>query len=166
MRRREPNEFQVLEVDMGYVTPCHIPLTWRGVPFALDQDGYSTMLVTVEKGVRRRFGAHRVRYEATHGPLAVGLVPDHLCRHRPCCNPEHMEAVTIAENNRRGTGSKLTAEQVVQIRAMRAGGMTCKAISEKFGVSPSVISRTARGENWAAGPSPAWQAVKNRRLQA
>lgn len=163
----DPNDFKVLEVDMGYTTPCHIPLSRSGSPMYRDQDGYSCMLRKKIGGPgRAKYRAHRVRYEAVHGPLEDGLVPDHLCRHRPCCNPAHMEAVTIAENNRRGRGAKLTPEAVVKLRAMRAAGMTCTAIGKILGVSQSVVSRTARGENWSEGLSPAWQAVKNRRLGA
>jgi hypothetical protein len=40
-------------------------------------------------------------YELTYGPIPEGLVIDHLCRVRSCCNPEHLEAVTPEENNRR-----------------------------------------------------------------
>lgn len=46
---------------------------------------------------------HRVMYEAVNGPHADGLEIDHLCRTRSCCNPQHLEAVTHAENVRRGT---------------------------------------------------------------
>ena len=165
MRRREDNDFEVLEVDMGYVTPCHIPLTWRGIPYGTNADGYSSVRRTRD-GKAVNILAHRVRYESVHGLLTDGLVPDHLCKHRPCCNPAHLEAVTIAENNRRGKSSKLTHEKVLQLRAMRAAGMTCKAIGKELGISPSVVSRTANEKNWAAGLSPAWQAVKNRRLGA
>lgn len=46
--------------------------------------------------------AHRVAYEARYGPIPPGLEIDHLCRHRDCVNPEHLEAVTHAENMQRG----------------------------------------------------------------
>lgn len=46
--------------------------------------------------------AHRVAYEAIKGPIPEGLVIDHLCRVRWCCNPEHLEAVTNEENILRG----------------------------------------------------------------
>lgn len=47
--------------------------------------------------------AHRFLYETLFGPQP-GLEIDHKCR-QPCCvNPDHLEAVTVAENNRRRVG--------------------------------------------------------------
>lgn len=43
---------------------------------------------------------HRLSY-AHVGPIPDGLHIDHLCAVRKCLNPEHMEPVTMAENNRR-----------------------------------------------------------------
>ena len=45
--------------------------------------------------------AHRVSYEIHKGQIPAGLVLDHLCRTPSCVNPEHLEIVTRAENNRR-----------------------------------------------------------------
>lgn len=45
---------------------------------------------------------HRVAYQALTGDIPEDLEIDHLCRVRRCCNPEHLEPVTHAENMRRG----------------------------------------------------------------
>jgi len=50
----------------------------------------------------RRTAAHRASYEAFVGPIPPALVIDHLCATACCVNPDHLEAVTNAENIRRG----------------------------------------------------------------
>lgn len=49
----------------------------------------------------KRRMAHVVAYELYVGPLAANLEIDHKCKVRLCCNPEHLEAVSRAENMRR-----------------------------------------------------------------
>ena len=46
--------------------------------------------------------AHRVLYEALHGPIANGYELDHLCRLRSCVNPRDIEVVTKKVNILRG----------------------------------------------------------------
>lgn len=45
--------------------------------------------------------AHRFAYETFKGPIPDGLFLDHLCMNKHCCNPDHLEIVTQAENTRR-----------------------------------------------------------------
>ena len=46
--------------------------------------------------------AHRYMWTIMRGPIPAGLTIDHLCRVRHCVNPQHLEVVTMRENNRRG----------------------------------------------------------------
>lgn len=55
--------------------------------------------------------AHRFAYELLVGPIPDGMELDHLCRVRPCVNPDHVEVVTPAENKRRGFGVNRTARE-------------------------------------------------------
>lgn len=45
---------------------------------------------------------HRLTYAAFREPIPDGLVIDHLCKVKNCCNPWHLEAVTQRENVLRG----------------------------------------------------------------
>lgn len=62
-----------------------------------DKEGYGM------DGYRgRSIRAHRLSYQFFKGDIPEGLVIDHLCRIKNCVNPDHLEAVTRAENKRRG----------------------------------------------------------------
>ena len=50
----------------------------------------------------RNVQLHRYVYEQLVGAIPSGLVLDHLCIQRNCCNPFHLEPVTIKENTLRG----------------------------------------------------------------
>lgn len=65
-----------------------------------DRKGYGRFSAHID-GVRRLFSAHRAAWLALRGPIPYPLVPDHLCRNRACCNPDHMELVTIRVNTQR-----------------------------------------------------------------
>ena len=52
------------------------------------------------------YKVHRIVYEMYYGKIPSGLVLDHLCRNKRCCNPEHLEAVTNKENITRGLAGK------------------------------------------------------------
>lgn len=69
---------------------------WTGLK---DRDGYGRFRVNAQQ---KAFGVHRWAYMSLRGPIPEGLVIDHLCRVRHCVNPDHLEAVTNAENVRRG----------------------------------------------------------------
>lgn len=47
---------------------------------------------------------HRIIFSVFR-TIPEGMVLDHLCRNRQCCNPVHLEIVTDKENRRRGKRS-------------------------------------------------------------
>lgn len=91
--------------------------------------------------------------------LYKGIVPEsgqeilHKCDNGFCCNPEHLSLGTHQENmadmvhkgrspkNKR----KLTDEEILEARSLRASGVEVKEIAEIFGISPSHMSRVTQG---------------------
>lgn len=66
---------------------------WSG---ALTSEGYASFKADGQPN------GHRWAYQHFVGAIPAGLYIDHLCRVRHCVNPDHLEAVTNAENIRRG----------------------------------------------------------------
>lgn len=75
--------------------------TWQGT---LTNKGYG-----FARRDGRRHPVHRLVYELVNGPIADGLVIDHLCRNRACIKPEHLRAVTLRENTMAAHSLSITA---------------------------------------------------------
>lgn len=90
-------------------------------------------------------------YEMMVGKIPEGFELDHLCRTRSCVRPDHLEPVTHAENMRRGCRSKLSHDDVSEIKALLAGDLKRgdqAAIARRFGVTPQMIHRIKIGDAW------------------
>ena len=98
-------------------------------------------------GLKGHHRAHRLMYEKHKGPIPEGLQIDHICRNRKCINPDHLEAVTHAENGRRGVNAKLSHEKAAEIREL-AGKMSQVKIAKTYGVHSSVISTVINNKAW------------------
>lgn len=123
-------------------------------------------------GNRKRYGdtrAHRAAWRIFNGDIPAGLKVCHRCDVRRCVNPEHLFLGTQRENvhdmmnkgrARMGTPqpgelnamARLTVETVEQIRReYAAGGISQKALAEKFGVTAMTVNRAVNLKSWRTG---------------
>lgn len=121
--------------DRGFDTLCFI---WQGAFVK----GYPE---TWHNG--RPAYAHRVAYEAAHGPLGE-LTVHHLCGQPDCVNPAHLQALSREDHNGGEGHGKLCRDDAEAIRARVADGETQKAIATEYGVSRALVSLIVRGQRW------------------
>ena len=103
---------------------------------------------------------HRVVYCDVYGDLLDDDVVLHRCDNPSCCNPTHLFKGTLSDNTQdmiakgrhftpwRGepaNHSKLTAEQVREIRASKLGS---RRLCRVYGVSRGTIASVKRGKTW------------------
>ncbi len=123
-----------------------------------NRDGYGRIRIA-----GTRWLAHRYSFSSTFGLKPPAVL--HKCDNPACVNPDHLYAGTQAQNmidkvraNRqsytRGEHSgqsKVTEEQVRQIRRLRAAGITCKEVVRILGIDldPSQVSRIGNRVWWS-----------------
>ena len=55
--------------------------------------------------------AHRFFYQEIKGDIKKGMTLDHLCKNTLCCNPDHLEQVSLRENVRRGADRRVVCKR-------------------------------------------------------
>jgi hypothetical protein len=121
---------------------------WLG---AINPNGY---------GATSHENAHRVAWRLTNGEIPHGMCVLHRCDNKQCVNPAHLFLGTPADNSRdmvakgrsvkgeRQHLSKLTGEDVRNIR--RAYGRTDNgnSLARIYGVSRQTISHIVTNQTW------------------
>lgn len=120
--------------------------------------GYGVAYLGCVNGKRVRVPAHRVAFALHTGQDPAGFVVMHTCDNPGCVNPDHLRVGSQSDNIRdmysKGRGrtgpsnSKLSAEQVSDIRRDLAAGRKQRVIAAEFGVDQSTVSDIATGRSW------------------
>lgn len=150
-RRRTVAERFWSHVDKGSPNGCWL---WK---LKLHSQGYGQFKIgdSVHK-------AHRIAYELTFGSPPEGEGVIRSCRNNACVNPEHMFAgdshdrmtivVKAGRNNpavgERNRHAKVTAEEVLQIRAAVESGKTHRAVATDFDLHPSTVTDIVNRKIW------------------
>lgn len=106
--------------------------------------------------------AHRIAYFLENGPLPPGLLICHTCDNPLCCNPDHLfqgtNADNVADMEAKGRGvhprgqsngrARLTAADVIAMRAMRNGGATLAALGFHFRVRLQTVHAAVTRKTW------------------
>ena len=84
------------------------------------------------------------------------LVVDHLCMHKLCVAPHHLEPVTYVVNAQRylvrpddpGTRVLCTADALKLQADLRAGVLTQRQLAQKYSVTPKHVRKVELGAYW------------------
>lgn len=125
----------------------------------------------------RMYMAHRVAWALFRGPIPSGVQINHACdvmgHGHGCVNPWDLFQGSQIDNMRDAAAKgllprKLTAAQVMEIRACRRTGVSRIVLAERFGLSPEYVSYLAHGHSWShlndpdAGPIPTTRSLVRR----
>ena len=141
------------KVDVAGPDDCWL---WRA---GKDRDGYG-----VSHENRKQFRVHRkVLADKLGRPLLAGMLACHTCDTPACVNPRHLYEGTPKENTadifRRGRNprqdgefngaSKLTKQDVLNIREVGTLDFSHEQIAQMFGCSRRLVGFIIRRERWA-----------------
>lgn len=136
---------------------------WLWVGRLVKPHGYGALRIG-----NKDYRSHRVSWEIHHGPIPKTMYVCHHCDTPACVNPHHLFLGSPADNSRdmarkgrqmttpprllgsKHPQSKLTEHQVIEMRGLyQAGGVTCRELGQRYGISESGAARIIKGESWS-----------------
>jgi hypothetical protein len=112
----------------------------------------------------RIIGAHRAAWIVTYGPIPAGMYVCHKCDNPPCCRPDHLflgdAGVNNADRDAKGrrrdapprgeanANARVTAEQVREMRRLRAEGWIYAQLAERYGMTIASAQRICTRAVW------------------
>lgn len=155
-------------VAVGEADECWL---WQG---AMSANGYGSF----KTGRKVCDGAHRVAYTLFNKASPGAMHVCHKCDDPRCVNPNHLFLGTRTDNmqdkirkgrsrngDQRGEKnprSKLSADQVAEVKAKILSGKTNTSIAKDYGVSHHLISKIRRGKAWGSVPlQPKYESLRN-----
>lgn len=137
---------------------------WTG---AMHSNGYGLMSTGSRNSLVR---AHRLALELAGVAVPAGMDVCHRCDTPPCVNPSHLfvgsrldnmrdakrkgrtcsgpARARIAARGERHGNTRLSAEQVIELRGLRDEGVPFKQLAERFGISASGAHAIASRKTW------------------
>ena len=104
---------------------------------------------------KKEMKAHRASYELFKEPIPYGLLIRHNCDNPSCVNPAHLHIGTNSDNmidreqrGRANHSTKLTADEVREIKILLGFGFTNMYLARQYKVSGVLVGLIANGQVW------------------
>lgn len=138
------------KVRIGAVDAC-----WPWIGSINRGTGYGQFTITTDRQ-SRTWGAHRVAWTLTFGPIPPSQSVLHRCDYPSCCNPAHFFLGTQLHNMqdaarkgrlhvKRPKRHKVTTTQLAEIDALLKSGELQVAIAARYGVTKTWVCLYAKG---------------------
>jgi hypothetical protein len=111
---------------------------------------------------KQHWVAHRFSWQLAHGPIPSNMCILHICDNPLCVRPAHLFIGSKKDNNHdmikkgrtqwigRARNRMLSAQQVREIRKLRAKGMMHTEIGKLYKVHPTTIRGVTTGRTYSS----------------
>lgn len=152
---RTPLEYLLQNIEEDEYSGCW---NWIGNMF---QGGYGQFKHRKFLGKTTGINASRASWLIHNGPLDSYLFVLHKCDNRRCVNPSHlyvgtqkdnMKDCTVKQRINKGEDrpqSKLTEENVREIKDLKIRQFSYREIAKKYNVTPNAVVSIVRGITWS-----------------